>query len=181
MRMGTSLWVIVVVAMLSAGPAMACAVTINYTTVHLGANVYGYEWSVVNTLAIPIYGFTIFFDWGDELHAIPDYQGILDDSTAEIQSKWSTLVADPLLPGVTDPGYFDSLVILPADAIPAGGILGGFAAAFEWSGTGTPGSQFFQVYDQNGDLAFTGQTIPEPTTFLMMMVVGLCGLLARRR
>jgi len=156
----------------------AAATTITYS---LSGNQYSY--TVTNdTLGVPIVDFLIYFP--DFLYTVPPgplYTNITSVAVPVLFSGWGI---EPSAPNLN--GYVDYFALGPGLA--PGGPWDGFKASFTYSGPGTPGAQYFEVYDAQFNLVDSGQTvpagggpvIPEPMSILLVGT-GLAGIVARRR
>jgi hypothetical protein len=160
-----------------ASPAVADGVSVQFTAINLGSGTWQYDYTLQGSFSAN-WGVAIYFP-------TPDYAGgsITDLGTGS--SDWLTfpLQADPTLPA---PGEYDidALVDNPS-------LSSVFDVTFQWNGTGTPGTQAFNLYDfSNGAvLLSSGNTtaavgaVPEPTPLLLMLFAGfayLTGLTVRR-
>ena len=90
--------------------------------------------------------------------------------------KWAVTSVQPI-PGRDGYYYAAARVAYPAPP------LGGFSVDFVWLGTGTPGSQEFEIFgDYDRYLVANGVTtpVPEPAS-AGLLVVGLLGMVWLRR
>ncbi|ANB03668.1 hypothetical protein ECTOBSL9_0942 [Ectothiorhodospira sp. BSL-9] len=160
----------------------ALAIPIQYKVESLGGNDFRYEYTVTNDgslgAGVALEGFTILFD--TDLY---DEGSLLIVTADPLASDWDEFILAGGL-GV-DPAYdaFEA-------AIAVGETVSGFKVEFYWLGSGTPGSQPYQIYDPDTfDVLFTGDTQPEATAVpatgsLVLMLGGIAGLAAsmcRRR
>ena len=114
---------------------VAGATVITYDASPIGGSTWQYDYSVTNnSLSTPIDEFTIFF-------SLAKYSNLTVQNSP---GSWDSLVAqpDPLLPAS---GFFDSLAI--AGGLAPGKTQSGFSTQFTYKGTGTPGSQLFNIVD----------------------------------
>ncbi|MGA2322722.1 MAG: hypothetical protein ABSG22_02635 [Sedimentisphaerales bacterium] len=147
------------------------ATSIEYGLDNLGGSRYEYEYKITNdTLAMQIKEFTIWFD--------VDLYDNLDITTQQpLKGNWNEIILQDTGFGV--PIGYDGLAqnvgILSTET------LSGFSVSFDWLGTGTPNSQFFEIIDpvtfRTIDSGFT-KPIPEPAA---LMLISLGYLLSRRR
>ena len=137
-------------------------VEIAYRASDLGSGRWAYDYRVRNlALESAVREFTIFFDYGN-------FDNLAVDSTNEIRNNWDELVAQPD-DFLKHDGFYDALAL--HDGIPVGAETAGFRVTFDWLGDGVPASQRFDVVDpETFDVLFTGQTIPEPATALLMAI-----------
>jgi PEP-CTERM putative exosortase interaction domain len=144
---------------------------INYDVNNLGGNTWEYTYTVQNdSLAVDIEEFTIWFDLGL-------YENLTPTSTL---IDWDEITIQPDI-GLPDDGYYDALALV--SGIAPGSSETGFSVSFDWLGTGTPGSQFFEIVDtftfsalDSGDTTLvSSDPVPEPST-VMLMGIGLIGL-----
>jgi len=166
-----------------AGPTQAGATSVSYDVQNLGGATWEYTYTVANdTLGADIEELTVWFDLG-----------LYDNLTPTVTpSDWDPLAINPD-PGIPDDGYYDVLAL--AAGIAPGDSLGGFGVSFDYLGTGTPGSQLFEVVDPNtfallddgttvpatpGPNPNPNPAIPEPATGLLV-AMGLAGLAAGGR
>ena len=143
-----------IVLLLLSTPALA-AVSIQYRLVPMGGNVYRYVYSITNTGSGSVQLFDIYFNT-----ALYDESSLQIVSPANIQLAWSEkkLVS---LPGV--PVAYDALAL--QGGIPAGGSASGFSVQFTWIGSGTPGSQAFDIFNPTTFAKLeSGTTAPEPAS-----------------
>jgi hypothetical protein len=131
------------------GLARAGDAAIMYEATYIGGDTWEYNYTVENDM-LPgdIEEFTIFFD-------LDHYDNL---GSASAPSDWDPLVIQPdgSLP---HDGFYDALALGPG--IAPGDSLGGFSVLFDFLGTGTPGSQTFDVVDP-----FTFDTLASGTTVL---------------
>lgn len=142
------------------------AATITYETTHIGGTQWRYDYRVSNDiLPTPIEEFSIFFSNGL-------YANLLDVSTA---SGWNILVIPPDS-AIPASGFLDALAM-------AGGVFpsateSGFSIAFDYLGSGTPGSQDFSIVDPTSfDQLCGGNTsmlvaVPIPS-MVWLLIAGL--------
>lgn len=154
------------------------AITINYTATDLPDPVAGTDrWQYAYTVSaggfVPFGGLNLLFN-----PAL--YAGLAVTSEPDA-TDWMTpslvIDPDPLLPA-------DGLVTLTAlNAVDTAS----FVVDFDWLGTGSPGAQAFEVFDDFFTIVNTGQTlatgsvidVPEPSTLLLLFGGGLAA--SRRR
>ena len=114
------------------------------------------------------YGFQIFFDYM--------LYSNLEDPPPLVNLDWDPIVFQPDL-GLPDDGIYDALALVdnPSLADP-------FTVSFVWLGAGSPGTQLYEIYNENFDIIATGETtvIPEPTT-IILLGSGLLSLAGLRR
>lgn len=127
----------------------AVADTITYTVDNIAGNTWQYNYTVANTGSTggDILEFTVWFDLG------------LFENLAVSASPgaWDGIAIQPD-PGLPDDGFADWLD-LDFFGIAEGDVLGGFSVMFDFLGTGTPGSQFFDIVDPDTfDVLFSGVT-----------------------
>jgi hypothetical protein len=118
------------------------AVSIQYTIVPVGGNVYRYVYSITNNAATgsaAIQLFDILFD--TSLYQESSLQIV---TPAPLHTQWSEQLLSSA-PSV--PAAYDALSL--TGGIAAGSTVTGFSVQFTWLGTGNPGSQPFQVFDPN--------------------------------
>lgn len=150
--------------------------TINFTVENLGGNSWQYNYTVENTGTNTIGLFSVLFD-------LFLYENL---AVTASPADWDSIVFQPD-PGLPDDGIFDTLAL--GLGIAPGAMQGGFSVSFDFLGTGTPGEQFFDIFDSDFRIVFSGETtaidsvpVPEPTS-LALFAVGLLLVttLTRRR
>jgi hypothetical protein len=116
---------------------VAQATTVSYQATQVGGSTWEYDYAVTNdSLGANIGEFTVFFTPGQ-------YQSLQVQSSP---GNWDPLAIQPD-PGLPDNGFFDAAA-LDAGLAP-GATASGFAVRFQWLGSGTPGSQPFDIVDPN--------------------------------
>ena len=106
---------------------------VTYTATDISGNNWQYTYTLTNTLASGNIGeLTVFYTLGS-------YSNL---SVGSSTGNWSPLVAQPDASIPAD-GFFD---VQATDAgLAKGASVGGFTVDFTWLGTGTPGSQVFNI------------------------------------
>ena len=146
---------------------------ITYDANNVSGNQWTYEYSIFNdTLINDIEWFAIYFDYNlyDNLQII------------STPSDWDPLLQQPDT-GLPDDGVYDVLAF--SSGIAPGSSLAGFIVQFDYFGSGTPGSQAFEIYDplsasivviDSGDTS-SSQNAAEPNIFLLLVMgMTLAGL-----
>jgi MYXO-CTERM domain-containing protein len=150
-----------------------------YEISQLSAQRWEYRYTVDNQTVQPIEQFTVWFQLGQ-------HQNL--EVTASPTPDWDGLAIDPDAE-LPDDGFADWLTF--GQSIGVAETLSGFSVAFDWLGSGTPGSQFFEIIDAfDASTLSAGFTQPlmvgppaqvsEPTA-LTLLGAGLLLLLRRRR
>lgn len=152
----------------------ANALVIEHSISHQGGNQFEYTYDITNDqMASGIEEFAIYFSVGD--------YGSL--SVTQAPSDWDVLTIQPdnALP---DDGFVDLLAL----SAPLGlnETLAGLKVSFNWFGAGSPGSQFFEVFDPlTFDVLGSGSTIQKAVTHVPepagLSILGLAMLLLGRR
>jgi len=173
----------------SAVVGLASVISVQGTTVEYGLNwdsstqTGEYHYVIHNdSLSVPLSNFTIYFPDLTFPGPSSDYSNL---SVVLSPAGWDLIVIEPSAPG--NSGFADGLAFAGNELAP-GDWLAGFAVAFKYTGSGTPGSQYFEIYDENFDLIDFGTTVPstpvpEPVSTAggLLAAVGLLDLLRRRR
>jgi len=153
----------------------AQAVSIQYEAGDLPDTVVGQDlWRYVYHLtgSFPAFtGFNVLFD--------PTRYGSLEDPPAAPNAEWTVLTSQPI-PSLPADGQYTAIAQQDNASL-----ADPFAVSFVWLGTGTPGSQPFELLDDSFNVIANGFTapfgtpaIPEPGSLLL--VAGALGLLGWR-
>jgi hypothetical protein len=123
----------------------AGTVSIQYSVVPLGGNVYRYVYTITNNGSLPggapIKLFDIVFD--HNLYQVGSVLPVTYLVNNSLASQWTEQVLNGL-PSVEP--YYDVFSVSGA-GIPAGSSVSGFAVQFTYLGAGIPGPQPFRIYD----------------------------------
>ena len=140
--------------------APAKATTIEYQSANNGAGNYTYVYTVDNNTAYSINDFTIYFP--DVTCTTPtfEYSSFSEGATV---AGWTFLSAEGSAIALN--GFVDWN---NSAGIAAGQSLAGFTVSFTYSGSGMPGSQYFETFYGGYSLVDSGMTtpVPEPSTWL---------------
>lgn len=153
------------------------ATTVNYELNDLGGSNWEYTYSVQNdTLSQDIEEFTIFFDYGL-------YSNL---SVTAAPNDWDAITVEPQeILGYPENGFYDALAL--SMGVAPGTSIGGFSVSFNWLGSGTPGSQYFEVINPvdftalDSGMTTASAAVPEPGSILLIGtgVAGIVGLRKR--
>ena len=150
----------------------ASATTIEFTATDLGGDRWLYEYFLSGRVFSEGQGFTVFFDYMMS-------SALQLEAPSPGDANWGPLVIQPDLALKSD-GYYDALALTTDPPL-----AGPFQVSFLWLGTGTPGSQRFEIYREQDLPGFIeeGRTtpVPEPSTLLLVVTgAGLARLLRKR-
>ena len=135
-----------------------------------GEDLWQYSYTVSDYIFDMDYGFTIYFDY--LLYAD------LEDPPPVVNDNWGPIVWQPDT-AIPDDGAYDALAWEDTASL-----ADPFTVSFVWLGSGTPASQFFDVYEPGFITIESGGTapIPEPATALLLLSgIGIFGLDRLRR
>ncbi len=168
---------VVGIGLFAMAPEMAQATTVTYSVLNSSDTTWQYDYTVTNdTLGSALREFTVFFDRTQYANLVVNGSPV----------DWDSLVAQPDN-NLPDDGYFDSLNTATGLAI--GASQSGFLVQFDFLGTGSPGSQAFNIVDPDTfDVLDSGSTsaVPLPATFWLLItafgsLIGRRGISARLR
>jgi len=137
-------------AMLGAMTVSAAARSqVTYTATDLSGSTWQYNYTFTNSLTSGNIGeVTVYF-------ALGSYSGL---SMASSPGNWSPVVAQPDA-GLPADGFFD--VQATTAGLATGQSVSGFSVDFTWLGTGTPGSQLFNIVNPvDYSTQYAGSTAP---------------------
>jgi hypothetical protein len=143
---------------------------ISYVANDLGSERWEYVYTVENIgLTQGIDEFTVWFGIGS-------YDNLIIKTLDPPASNWDEIVWQPD-PFLGDDGGYDALAT--GLNIGVGESVTGFAVSFDWSGEGTPGSQYYEIINPaTFETIESGYTVPEPGTILLL---GLGAVLLKRK
>ena len=179
-------WILGILGLtLLAGQAGAATISISYNLIPVGGSTYDYVYSIYNDGSLAGSAAVQLFDVDFSTSL---YSSISIVTPPSFNTQWS----EQLLAPVGPPGTaFDVCAANQGNVncpttpgILAGNSLSGFAVQFNWLGTGTPGSQPFQIFNANtSQVLENGNTVaPEPSTFgLLALAVAFGGYRLRRK
>jgi hypothetical protein len=134
-----------------------------FSTNNLGADRWEYVYTVENKgLQQGINEFTIWFD-------VDSYDKLTINTPNPPANNWDVIIWQPE-PLLDDDGGYDALA--KGLSIGVGQSVTGFSVSFNWSGTGLPGPQYYEIIDPGSfETIESGWTVPEPAT-IMLFVFG---------
>lgn len=136
--------------------AAVATVSIQYSVVPLGGNVYKYVYSISNSGGSPaVQLFDILFD--TSLYQESSLQIV---TPAPLSTQWTQQILHSVPPAL--PAGYSALAL--SGGIPAGSTVSGFAVQFTWLGSGVPGAQPFQIFDTSFNLLQSGASTQAPLT-----------------
>ena len=153
---------------------LAAAVSVQYSLVPVGGNVYRYVYTVTNDGSLGGGAAVMLFDI---LFDASQYQGLTIVSSPNISpAQWSQTILSAV-PGL--PAAYDSFAL--QGGIAAGTSVTGFSVQFTWLGSGLPGAQPFQISNpstftvlQSGATFLAASTVPTASTWSLILIgVGL--------
>jgi PEP-CTERM motif len=155
------MFVICSFALLTLPSGNANATSIIYEAVDLadttsGEDLWQYDYSVSDYTFNTNYSFTIYFDY--------NLYGNLEDPPTSPNSDWNVDTWHPST-SLPDDGGYDAWALVNGASL-----ADSFQVDFIWLGSGNPGSQPFEVYDNTWNVIESGNTapIPEPGTILLV-------------
>lgn len=151
----------VLLGFLIVSPCFAEPLTeIRYVANDLGLNRWEYIYTVENIgLTEGIDEFTVWFGIGL-------YDNLAIETLDPPAGNWDEIVWQPD-PFLGDDGGYDAF----AKNLNIGLVqsITGFAVSFDWSGTGTPGSQYYEIINPyTFETIDSGWTVPEPGTIILL-------------
>lgn len=165
---------ILCVGSLCAFPEPASSAVISYTAVDVsdvtvGEDLWRYDYAVSGASFGSFEGFSLRFD--------PALYGALEDPPVSPSGDWFVSVVQPDA-GLPADGIYNALALVDGASL-----ADVFSVSFVWLGTGTPGAQAFELYDDSFSVTETGRTrapgvsVPEPAAVLLLgfCVLGLAG------
>lgn len=154
------------------------SISIQYTLVPMGGNVYRYVYSITNNGSLAggasVQLIDIFFD--TSLYQESSLQIVTPSS---LSAQWSQQILFGVPPAI--PAAYDSLAL--QGGVPAGTTVTGFSVQFTWLGTGTPGPQPFTISDpttfavlQSSQTTSAPAPVSVPAASTLLLVLISCGL-----
>ena len=174
-RLAFTITTAIILTLLLFPAGKAHAITILYeatdlTDVTPGQDLWKYAYTVSDYSFDMDYDFTIWFDY--------TLYSALEDPPPFVNADWDPIVWQPDT-SIPDDGAYDALSLVDAASL-----ADPFTVSFVWLGSGTPGSQPFDVYDPSFNTIESGQTspVPEPASVLLVgsALAGLAVLRKRK-
>jgi hypothetical protein len=170
-------WATLAATSILCGLAVSVQATTIFYDLTLGGGGGTFNYTVENdTLGPPITDFIIYFPDISYPGSEPQFPGLAITTTV-VPAGWSPTVYPLSLPNLDPAVEFST-----PGGVPTGGSLGGFSISFTYSGSGVPGSQYFEVDDPNFALIDSGYTVanamavPEQSASITCTLLGLLGL-----
>jgi hypothetical protein len=107
---------------------------VTYTATAITGSTWQYDYTLTNPLSAPASEFTIFF-------SVNQFSNL---SVVASPASWNSIVAQPDA-GLPADGFFDTLSLTAG--LSPGASQGGFSVQTMYSGSGSPGSQVFNIID----------------------------------
>lgn len=163
--------------LLSIRPAHASLINFQVTDLPnemAGEDLWQYTYSISDHSFAADTGFTIYFGYS--------LYGAIDPFPSSPNADWDLITWDPDI-GIPDDGAFDAYALTNNASL-----ADPFRVSFVWLGTGTPGAQFYDIYDgltfnvieSSSTVASQATPVPVPPT-LLLFSSGLIGLIGYRK
>jgi len=138
------------------------ATVVNYDLVDLGGNNFEYVYAIENdTLQVPVEQFTIWFGFAL-------YSNLAIETLDPLTAEWDEIVLPPE-PLLEDDGAYDAKALDLGIGVDE--TINGFSVSFDWLGTESPGSQYYEIIDPvTFETIDSGFTVPEPTILLYLVL-----------
>ena len=146
---------------------------IKFNALNISENNWQCTYNVINYDLMPsIREFTIYFD--------PDlFEDIVINTLPPLSDEWDELIWQPEKQ-ISKAGGYDVLG-LGGIGIQPGNSIEGFSVGFKWIGSGLPNSQPYEIVDPTTfAILDSGDTIPEPATFIVFCIGGVIAFSKRR-
>ncbi|TRO82576.1 PEP-CTERM sorting domain-containing protein [Desulfuromonas acetexigens] len=158
-------------------PCLGSSITFEATNLNDsgGADRWAYSYRVSGNFNM-FSGFTVYFGVGDSAN--------ISASNPQDLGDWDVLTWEPD-PGIPDDGAYDAMALVDNASLNSV-----FNVGFDWMGSSAPGSQYFEIYDENFQILESGYTTlalsapiatPEPGTFLLVGFGGVALLIFKFR
>lgn len=140
------------VALLFTAPATAHAASIEYRAIDLpdatpGEDLWEYRYTLSGVSLLSGQGFDVYFAVANGFL----FRDLVDPQLGP-SSDWDVLAIQPD-PGLSFDGLFDAVALVDAPSLSVD-----FISTFIWGGTGTPGAQRFEVFDEQLQVIESGTT-----------------------